>query len=172
MTVFLSNYLLSSQGDRMAMAHGVEIRLPYLDHRLVAFMGGVPAKWKIRGLNEKYLLKHALAEQLPPEVAQRPKHPYRAPIANALLGGQSRERALDMLSESSVRNVGLFDAGKVQKLIARLEGAGARNEVAGMALAGILSTQILHRQFVEGKATGTTDDRDVDLVVDGTGVAR
>jgi asparagine synthase (glutamine-hydrolysing) len=172
MTVFLSNYLLSSQGDRMAMAHGVEIRLPYLDPRLLTFMGGAPAKWKIRGLNEKYLLKRALAGQLPPEVAQRPKHPYRAPIANALLGGQSREYALDMLSESSVRDAGLFDAGKVQKLIARMDGAGARNEVAGMALAGILSTQVLHRQFVSKEATGRTGDHDVDMVVDRTGTAR
>ncbi|HDZ62522.1 MAG TPA: asparagine synthase, partial [Nitrospirae bacterium] len=45
MTIFLSNYLISSQGDRVAMAHSVEIRLPYLDPRLMDFMGRVPAKW-------------------------------------------------------------------------------------------------------------------------------
>ncbi|HBZ57450.1 MAG TPA: asparagine synthase (glutamine-hydrolyzing), partial [Syntrophobacteraceae bacterium] len=65
MTIFLSNYLLSSQGDRVAMAHSVEIRLPYLDYRLIEFMGRVPPKWKMPGLNEKFLLKKTFKGDLP-----------------------------------------------------------------------------------------------------------
>jgi len=56
-TIFMSQYLLSSQGDRMAMAHGVEIRPPYLDHRIVDLMSAVPPIWKILGLDEKHILK-------------------------------------------------------------------------------------------------------------------
>ena len=63
--LFLSAYLLSSQGDRVAMSHGVEIRPPFLDHRIIEFMGRVPAKWKIRGLNEKFILKSVFQDILP-----------------------------------------------------------------------------------------------------------
>lgn len=56
-TTFMSGYLLSSQGDRMAMGNSVEIRVPYLDHRLIEFMSTVPAKYKMYGLNEKFILK-------------------------------------------------------------------------------------------------------------------
>ena len=57
MAIFLSNYLLSSQGDRVAMANSIEIRLPFLDTRIVDFMARVPSKWKLLGLNEKHILK-------------------------------------------------------------------------------------------------------------------
>ena len=56
-TTLLSSYLLSSQGDRMAMAHGVEARVPYLDHRLVEFAAALPARSKLRGLREKNILR-------------------------------------------------------------------------------------------------------------------
>ena len=57
MEIFMSNYLLSSQGDRMAMGRSVEIRMPYLDPNVMEFMGRVPAVWKFLGLKEKYILK-------------------------------------------------------------------------------------------------------------------
>ncbi|MGD8786255.1 MAG: asparagine synthase (glutamine-hydrolyzing), partial [Phycisphaerales bacterium] len=77
MAIFLRNYLLSCQGDRVAMAHSVEIRLPYLDPRVMEFMGRVPAKWKIMALSEKHILKKAFQNILPKEIVRRPKHPYR-----------------------------------------------------------------------------------------------
>ena len=79
-TSFLSPYLLSSQGDRMAMAHAVEGRFPFLDYRIVEFCSRLPARLKLRGLTEKYLLKQLGREWLPEDVWQRPKRPYRAPI--------------------------------------------------------------------------------------------
>ena len=53
--IFLSNYLLSSQGDRVAMAHSLEIRLPFLDHRVIDFAFRLPARWKMKGLKEKFM---------------------------------------------------------------------------------------------------------------------
>ena len=61
----MSGYLLSSQGDRMAMANSVELRVPYLDHRIIEYMATVPSRFKIRGLNEKYLLKKVFNDLLP-----------------------------------------------------------------------------------------------------------
>ncbi|MGQ9847563.1 MAG: asparagine synthase (glutamine-hydrolyzing), partial [Bacteroidales bacterium] len=80
---FMSGYLLSSQGDRMAMGNSVEIRVPYLDHRLIDFMATVPSAYKIFGLNEKYILKKVFKDYLPKEILYRAKNPYRAPIRNS-----------------------------------------------------------------------------------------
>jgi asparagine synthase (glutamine-hydrolysing) len=149
MTIFLSNYLLSSQGDRVAMAHSVEIRLPYLDPRVMDFMAHVPAKWKILGLNEKHILKKTFENILPPEIAHRQKHPYRAPIKQSLLNNKTIDFTKEMLSESSLKESGLFDSDKVSKLLNKLQTTDNPSEVDSMALVGILSSQLIYRRFVE-----------------------
>jgi len=149
MMIFLSNYLLSSQGDRVAMAHSVEIRLPFLDYRMIDLMARVPSRWKILGLNEKYVLKKVLQPFLPDEIVARRKRPYRAPIVNCLLAGASGEFTRELLTSRAVQRATMFDAGKVGRLLAKLQAAENRNEIDGMALAGILSSQIIHQQFVE-----------------------
>src|SRR3546814_14119232 len=63
----------------MAMAHAVEGRFPFLDHRVVDFAAKLPPRLKMRVLNEKFLLKHASAGLVPEVVRARSKQPYRAP---------------------------------------------------------------------------------------------
>jgi asparagine synthase (glutamine-hydrolysing) len=82
-TTFLDPYLLSSQGDRVAMAHAVEGRFPFLDYRVVEFCNSLPAGMKMRGLREKALLKDAMSDLLPADILTRPKQPFRAPIRAA-----------------------------------------------------------------------------------------
>ncbi|OGP99790.1 MAG: asparagine synthase (glutamine-hydrolyzing) [Deltaproteobacteria bacterium RBG_19FT_COMBO_60_16] len=147
MALFLSNYLLSSQGDRVAMAHSVEIRLPFLDYRIVEFMARVPPRWKIRGLREKYLLKRVLHDLLPAPILRRPKHPYRAPIGQSLLPGNGADLP-EALTGDALKREGLFDAAKVGRLIRKIRTVPEPSEVDAMALAGILSSQLLHEQFV------------------------
>ena len=137
----------------MAMANSVEIRLPFLDHRLIEYMARVPAKWKIRGLNEKYALKRCFAPMLPPRTTARAKHPYRAPIREALLMGAAREWSLGLLSTDALREVGLFDPGRVAALLKKLESTTRTSELDGMALMGVLSTQAVHREFVGNTPT-------------------
>jgi len=151
--IFLSNYLLSSQGDRVAMAHSVEIRLPFLDYRLIDLAARVPSRWKILGLNEKHILKKVLAPVLPRQIVARKKQPYRAPIVNCLLSGASRESAMGFLTKEAVQRAALFDPGKVNKLRAKLQAVENPTEIDGMALAGILSSQIIYQQFIEGFPT-------------------
>jgi asparagine synthase (glutamine-hydrolysing) len=145
--LFLSGYLLTSQGDRMAMAHGVEIRPPYLDRRLIDLMARVPPHWKILGVDEKHLLKQAFKEILPPSITGRTKHPYRAPIQQAFAGRFGRDVCGQALSEKEIRAAGLFDPEKVGRLVRKVDSGESRNETEGMALAGILSTQFLARDF-------------------------
>ncbi|MBD3315281.1 MAG: hypothetical protein GF344_05805, partial [Chitinivibrionales bacterium] len=146
MFCFLSTYLLSSQGDRVAMAHSVEIRLPFLDHRLVEYAARIPSIWKVLGLSEKHILKKALAGVVPEEISERRKFPFRAPIAEALVHGDTAERTLSAIS---VKDAEMFDARKVLHLVERTKSRGAAGEIDSMALAWIVSTLSLHRLFVK-----------------------
>jgi asparagine synthase (glutamine-hydrolysing) len=149
MAIFLSNYLLSSQGDRVAMAHSVEIRLPFLDLRVIDLMAHIPSKWKIMGMNEKHILKKSFEGILPKEVISRPKHPYRAPIKQSLLNDKTTEYTKEVLSAGSLGKAGLFDAGKVTKLLQKAQAVDKLSEIDSMALIGVMSSQIIHRQFIQ-----------------------
>jgi asparagine synthase (glutamine-hydrolysing) len=164
--IFLSNYLLSSQGDRVAMAHSVEIRLPFLDYRIIDLMARVPSRWKILGLNEKCLLKKVLRPVLPDEIVARRKRPYRAPIVNCLLAGQSGELARALLGREAIQRAAMFDAGKVSKLVAKLHSVDSPSEIDSMALAGILSSQIIHQQFVTDFTPRSSSTVHLDLMID------
>jgi asparagine synthase (glutamine-hydrolysing) len=162
---FMSGYLLSSQGDRMAMANSVEIRVPYLDHRLIEFMATVPSIYKIRALNEKYLLKKVFKNLLPKEIVHRPKNPYRAPIRNSFFNNKSFDLN-SILSVQSIRNAGVFDPIKVKLLIQKAEKSQSLSELDNMALAGIISTQFLHDHFINYKKLEVPEDYSFNLFVD------
>lgn len=168
-SIFLSNYLLSSQGDRMGMAHSVEVRMPFLDHRLIDFMGRVPPWWKICGLHEKHVLKKALAPFLPASITARVKHPYRAPIHRSLLALTQSTAGREVLSEKAIREAGLFDAVRVNTLLQKLTAAAAASETDSMALAGILSTQILFREFINKPMSFSAVNLKPDMLVDNRG---
>jgi asparagine synthase (glutamine-hydrolysing) len=144
--LFLSGYLLSSQGDRMAMANSVELRIPFLDHRVIEFMSAIPYSLKIRGLNEKFLLKKVFEKDLPREIINRPKNPFRAPI-NYLFSGNSG-RNMDYISDAALKESGLFDALKVKRLVNKINN-GQGGETENMAAAAILSAQIIYNRFIK-----------------------
>jgi asparagine synthase (glutamine-hydrolysing) len=147
----LPGYILSSQGDRVAMAHAVETRFPFLDHRLVEFATALPPRMKMRVLDEKHILKRAAGHLVPPEVRQRPKQPYRAPDASCFLGpdGPAREYVRDLLSPGGIRRVGLFDPDAVARLVAKVRSGHAIGAKDNMAVVGILSAQLLADLFLE-----------------------
>ena len=149
---FLPGYLLSSQGDRVAMAHAVESRYPFLDHRVVEFATALPLRLKMKTLNEKYLLKRAFGNLVPEVVKRRPKQPYRAPDAVSFFDpdtGKARHAYVeDLLSSESVRSNGIFDPAAVQKLVRKAKTQGACGFVENAALVGILSTEIVMNQFI------------------------
>jgi asparagine synthase (glutamine-hydrolysing) len=162
-TTFLSTYLLSSQGDRMAMANSVEGRYPFLDYRVVEFCNHLPSDLKLRGLREKHLLRRLAARWLPPEICQRRKHPYRAPIYRSFFSDHSPDYVRELLSPDAVRRSGWFKPAAVSQLVAKLDLGKPLGETDDMALAGILSTQLLSTQFVENfqRATPLVDAQNV-----------
>ena len=144
----LPNYILSSQGDRVAMAHSVEVRLPFLDHRVAEFAARVPSHLKMKVLNEKYILKRCARALIPPSVARRPKQPYRAPDGKAFFAGQPFDYVEELLSADSIRRGGIFNPLAVQKLCEKFKTGRAIGIKDNMALVGILSTQLVLHHFV------------------------
>jgi asparagine synthase (glutamine-hydrolysing) len=147
--LFMSEYLLSSQGDRMLMAHSVEGRFPFLDHRVIEFAARIPPRFKIRGLNEKYALKRAMRGMLPESVYARAKRPYRAPIHRSFFGAASQPYVDELLSPETIRAAGYFYPQAVSRLVNKARSERPLGERDNMALAGVISTQLLHHQFVD-----------------------
>jgi asparagine synthase (glutamine-hydrolysing) len=147
---FLTGFLLHAQGDRMLMAHSVEGRFPFLDVHVAEFAAKLPERLRMRGLEEKYLLRRALRPLLPPDIVSRRKVPYRAPILRAFFGPGAPAYVRDMLDPDRVASAGLFDPAPVMRLAAKAEryldtGLGEGDE---MALVGVLSTMVLHERMV------------------------
>ena len=145
----MSGYLLSSQGDRVAMAASIEARFPFLDHRVLEFACRLPARLKLCGLREKVLLRRAFAAELPPSIGQRTKQPYRAPDSACFFeSGSLREETAELLDRRSLDDAGLFDPVAVARLVEKCRSGRAIGFGDNMAFVGIVSTMWLHRQFM------------------------
>lgn len=147
-TTFLSTYLLSSQGDRMAMANSVEGRYPFLDYRLVEFCNRLPSALKLPVLAEKYILRQFGRKLLPPAIWQRRKRPYRAPIHPSFFTSPRPDYVSELLSRESLMKTGYFDPEAVSRLVKKIDGGAHLSEIEDMALVGILSTQLLDYQYL------------------------
>lgn len=147
-TIFMSGYLLSSQGDRMAMANSVEGRYPFLDYRVMEFASSLPQNFKMHGLDEKYILKRMMDGQLPDSILRRPKQAYRAPVSNSFIAKKHPAYVEEMLSANALHETGLFNIEKVSKLLDKIKTSQQVSEMDNMALSGILSTQLVHSQFI------------------------
>ena len=164
-TIFMSNYLLSSQGDRMSMANSVEIRVPFLDHRLIELMNKVNPEFKINLLNEKFILKEALKSKLPNSIVNRPKNPYRAPIKRGLINADSKI-VEKYLNPDELKKSGLFDPKKVNLFIKKMQKVDTISEIDGMTLIGLLSTQILYDKFITSFNIESKDVHPFNVVFD------
>ncbi len=156
----LGGYLLSSQGDRMLMAHSVEGRFPFLDAGVVELANSLPAAFKIRALDEKHVLKRAARGLVPDEVLERPKQPYRSPDALSFVGPATPEWVPELLDGPAVARAGVFDPRAVERLWRKCRdaaGGGQFSNADNMALVGALSTGLLHQQLVRAVPQRRTD---------------
>ena len=150
MTTLLPGYILASQGDRMLMANSVEGRFPFLDREVIEFANALPARHKLFGLDEKFLLKQAFADLVPESILDRPKQPYRAPdAASFFFGGGAVEWVDDILSTSALLTSGIFEPRQVAGLAAKARARDGRfGNTDNMRIVAVLSTQLLYQQFI------------------------
>ena len=147
----MSNYLLSSQGDRMTMAHSVEGRYPFLDDEFVEFMSTIPRRLKLRGLKDKFILRNSYKDKLPDKIRNRPKVAYQAPdIKGFVDNGKVPDYVEELMSPQRIKEVGLFDSEQVTRLLDKarsydLTRVGVRDN---MAFVLMLSTMLLDDMYV------------------------
>lgn len=147
-TTLLEPYLLSAQGDRVGMAHGVEGRYPFLDHRLLEWAARQPEHRKLSGLRDKVVVREVARRVLPAAAAARPKQAYRAPEVRPFFPASgSPDWVRDLLAPSEMRRAGIFSPDAVAGLVRRAEQGRVTSQREAFALVGIVSTQAFMRTF-------------------------
>ncbi len=147
----LPGLLLSLGGDRVAMHSSVETRYPFLDEDLADFAAGLKPNLKLRGLQEKYLMRRVAERWLPRAIAWRPKTMFQAPFdlfcrrpAPAWVG--------QLLSPESLRRTGYFDVGRVRHWLRAVQGlrpGSPRRFVIELGLGAVAATQLWHQTFID-----------------------
>jgi asparagine synthase (glutamine-hydrolysing) len=159
----LGGYLLSTQGDRMSLAHSVENRCPFLDPNVVELASASNLKFN-DGFDEKYLLKKAFAGNLPERILTKPKQPYRAPDASAFL--KCRPDYLEYLrSEHELKKLDVVDTRFSLAFVNRMLAKSPEqvSQAENQAFLFLLSVALLHRRFIE-RPTAAPDSIDSLLV--------
>ena len=146
----MPGYILSAQGDRMALAHSVESRFPFLDHRVIEFGAKLPLKLRINGLVEKYALRRAARGLIPDSIIKRTKQPYRAPDAESFAGPSvvEPEYVPEMMSTERLDAYHLFNPKAVGLLLKKARQGHVTGVRDDMAFVGVLSSQLLADQFM------------------------
>ena len=106
------------KADRMGMAHSLEVRPPFLDHRLVEFAASLPGNYKVRGSQMKFLLKELMKDKLPPAIVRRKKVGFDIPTHD-WFRGVLKPLLLDTLTEQAVKETQIFRWEGVQSVIKR-----------------------------------------------------
>jgi asparagine synthase (glutamine-hydrolysing) len=102
--------------DKMTMANAVETRVPFLDHKLVEFSATLPFNLKLRGLEEKYILKKAMSDILPKEIIKRKKHPFAAPV-KSWFENELKDLTNQLLSKENIKRQGCFNYRYIEKIL-------------------------------------------------------
>ena len=149
----LPGYILSSQGDRMLMANSVEGRFPFLDADVMSLAGSLPDSYKLKVLDEKHIVKRVSRGLVPETILARKKQPYRAPDAACFMAADAPQWVNDVTSADSLAAAGVFNPKAIQQLLqkCRSRHGSQFSNADNMAVVGVLSTQLLHRQFIQNR---------------------
>ena len=131
--------------DRLSMAHSVEVRPPFLDHRLVELVAGLPGSLKIKGGRVKHILKEAVADLLPVELLARPKEGFIMPV-NEWLIGSLKDYVLATLAPDRLARHGLFRPEAIRELLASHYAGGADQ---GNRIWNLLMLQLWWERYID-----------------------
>ena len=131
--------------DKTTMAHGIEARVPYLDYRVVEFASRLPPAMKLKGLQDKYILREAMKRSLPPRRSAQKKERFFVPVDHWLKGELS-SLSSDLLSRDAVKEY--FDPLYVEKMFSEYNRSPL---FYGRQIWTLLNFQMWHKMFVEGE---------------------
>jgi asparagine synthase (glutamine-hydrolysing) len=146
----LAGLLLNAKGDRVAMHSSVETRYPFLDEEVYDFLARLHPRWKLRGFQDKYILRLLAERWLPPEIAWRRKAMFRAPF-DSFHAEHAPPFVDQLLSQESLRKTGYFDPAAVahwRQAFRKLRHGSAQRSAMEMGLVGVISTQLWYHTFI------------------------
>ncbi|HWM92312.1 MAG TPA: asparagine synthase (glutamine-hydrolyzing) [Thermoanaerobaculia bacterium] len=133
------------KADKMTMANGVELRVPFLDHRVVELGGRIPPRYRIKGWTTKHILKKAMEKHLPREILHRGKMGFPTPLAR-MFQGEMRSYVADVLESDRHLDRGYFRPEVVRGLVSgHMEGKQDHHRV----LWQLLVLEEWHRKFID-----------------------
>lgn len=144
----LPNFILTFLSDRMEMAHSIEGRVPFLDHRVAEFAANIPIHMKINGMREKHVLREATRDVIIDAVYNREKHPFTTPPIKA--GGDDAIHELmgDTFASRALDDQPIFDPSKVRATFATFPDCEADTRMALDGLLNrVLSMTLMHQRF-------------------------
>jgi asparagine synthase (glutamine-hydrolysing) len=147
---------LLAKVDRASMFVSLEAREPFLDHKMSQLAAALPSEWKIRGSQNKYVLRKLLSRYFPAELFDRPKQGFTAPVGR-WLRGPLRHLLLDELSPQRIADQGLLDPATASEAVAEfLEGRSTASSPAGVWF--LLQLQQWAGRWLENPARGSQLD--------------
>ncbi|MBW3016860.1 asparagine synthase (glutamine-hydrolyzing) [Candidatus Woesearchaeota archaeon] len=137
------SYLMKT--DRMTMAHSVEARVPFLDHRMAELAFSIPPSYKLNGMTTKYILKQALHSHLPKDIITRKKQSFHVPVEE-WIEKDLKHVFEEMLSEKAIKSQGYFDYGYIEKIFRNYSHSKL---FYARQLWNIMSFQLWHKIYIE-----------------------
>jgi asparagine synthase (glutamine-hydrolysing) len=134
--------------DRMTMAHGLEARSPFLDHKLVEFSAKIPVEYKVRGLKRRYIQTIIARKYLPKEILKRPKQGFSSPLPY-MLKDEFEHLYSTFLKDSTIVKAGIFRENAIQQLIN--EHMNKKRD-HGQRLWLLCNIEIWYRMYIEGNS--------------------
>ena len=131
--------------DRMSMAHALEVRVPFTDHKVVEFVAQLPAAIRFKGMRSKYILKKTIADLLPKEVLKRRKLGLNPPLA-LWLKEDLKDLVGDCLNERTVKSRGYFHYEAIDSMLAS-HASGKRD--LSLQIWSLIVFEIWHRKYID-----------------------
>ena len=136
--------------DRLSMCHSLEVRVPFLDHKLVEFVATIPAEYKLKVWQKKRVLIQALKGIVPKTILNRRKQGFSIPL-DRWLRGPLRELTHAYLEESALREVGFFDRQSIAEILSQHD-RGLRNHES--KIWALLTFMLWHDLYMRAPSSG------------------
>ena len=138
------------KADKMTMANSVELRVPFLDHKVLEFAAGLPGRFKLRRFTTKYLAKRALVSHVPAQILDRPKAGFPVPY-ESWLDRELRDRMMDLLLDRTTMSRGYFRPTAVSSLF----DSDRHSRRHAKELFSLVALELWHRAFLDNSPAPT-----------------
>ncbi len=133
------------KADKMTMATSMELRVPFLDHKLVEFAASIPSRYKLKRWTEKYILKQAVAKIVPPVILNRPKKGFPVPVST-WFAKDLHQQTRDVLLDLKTRQRGYFNQHAIEKVLHK-QSQGKEDWSA--QIFSLIALELWHRIFID-----------------------